>query len=149
MINSPDPSAVASRITLAPRYFLSGWGSGRSLYSSIAGRCLLGIFQPSPVASRAVVSAIPNPPCPQFPVYPIRMLFKRLSHVNKQRSIYMPAQRDAIFEFTRATTRPSHCATRGSEEVWVVDSLIKCASVLVHGLRATLLTKICGRLAQE
>src|SRR5829696_9057033 len=90
MINSPDPSAVASRITLAPRYFLSGWGSGRSRYSS-SGRCLVGIFHPSPVVSRAVVSAISNPPCSQMPLYPLRMLLKRLSRVNTQRIIYLRA----------------------------------------------------------
>jgi NhaP-type Na+/H+ or K+/H+ antiporter len=34
----------------------------------------------------------------------------------------------------------------GIEEVWVVGSLIICASVLVHGVSATPLTKLYGRL---
>src|SRR4028118_2273181 len=45
-ISSPDPSAVARMITLAPMIFLNGSGSGRSLYST-AGRYLVG----SPVES--------------------------------------------------------------------------------------------------
>ena len=32
------------------------------------------------------------------------------------------------------------------EEVWVVGSLIICASVLVHGVTATPLTKLYGKL---
>jgi sodium/hydrogen antiporter len=32
------------------------------------------------------------------------------------------------------------------EEAWVVGSLIICASVLVHGVSATPLTKLYGRL---
>ncbi|MDP8926212.1 MAG: cation:proton antiporter [Actinomycetota bacterium] len=35
----------------------------------------------------------------------------------------------------------------GNEEIWVVGSLIICASVLAHGLTATLLTKLYGRHA--
>ena len=34
----------------------------------------------------------------------------------------------------------------GIEEAWVVGSLIICASVLVHGVSATPLTKLYGRL---
>ncbi len=34
----------------------------------------------------------------------------------------------------------------GIEEVWVVGSLVICASVLVHGVSATPLTKLYGRL---
>ena len=34
----------------------------------------------------------------------------------------------------------------GIEEVWVVSSLIVCASVLVHGLTDTPLTKLYGRV---
>jgi sodium/hydrogen antiporter len=34
----------------------------------------------------------------------------------------------------------------GIEEVWVVGSLIICASVLVHGVTATPLTKLYGKL---
>lgn len=34
----------------------------------------------------------------------------------------------------------------GMEEVWVVGSLIICASVVVHGITATPLTKLYGRL---
>jgi sodium/hydrogen antiporter len=36
----------------------------------------------------------------------------------------------------------------GIEEAWVVGSLIICASVVVHGLTATPLTKLYGRLPQ-
>src|SRR5215203_3367131 len=83
MISSPEPSAVASSITLAPKYVLSGWGSGRSLNSSIAGRYLLGMFQPSPVASRAVVSAMRYPPSfPSIPSIPCCILFKHSLDVN-------------------------------------------------------------------
>ena len=35
----------------------------------------------------------------------------------------------------------------GNEEIWLVGSLIICASVLAHGLTATLLTKLYGRHA--
>src|SRR5215212_10224604 len=91
-MSSPDPSAVASSITLAPRYFLSGWGSGRSLYSSIAGRYLLGMFHPSPVASRAVVSAMRCPPSfPSIPSLPCCILVKDYLSVNSYRSpIFRP-----------------------------------------------------------
>jgi hypothetical protein len=34
----------------------------------------------------------------------------------------------------------------GMEEVWVIGSLIICASVLVHGVTATPLTKLYGKL---
>ena len=34
----------------------------------------------------------------------------------------------------------------GIEEAWVVGSLVICASVLVHGVTATPLTKLYGRL---
>jgi NhaP-type Na+/H+ or K+/H+ antiporter len=34
----------------------------------------------------------------------------------------------------------------GIEEAWVVGSLIICSSVLVHGVSATPLTKLYGRL---
>jgi NhaP-type Na+/H+ or K+/H+ antiporter len=34
----------------------------------------------------------------------------------------------------------------GLEEVWVVGSLLICASVLAHGVSATPLTKLYGRL---
>ncbi len=37
----------------------------------------------------------------------------------------------------------------GIEEVWVVGSLIICASVLVHGVSATPLTKLYGRLSKN
>lgn len=37
----------------------------------------------------------------------------------------------------------------GIEEVWVVGSLIICASVLVHGITATPLTKLYGRLPRN
>jgi sodium/hydrogen antiporter len=36
----------------------------------------------------------------------------------------------------------------GGEEAWVVGSLIICASILVHGLSATPLTKLYGKLAR-
>jgi NhaP-type Na+/H+ or K+/H+ antiporter len=36
----------------------------------------------------------------------------------------------------------------GIEEVWVVGSLVICASVLIHGVSATPLTKLYGRLPQ-
>jgi NhaP-type Na+/H+ or K+/H+ antiporter len=36
----------------------------------------------------------------------------------------------------------------GLEEVWVVSSLLICASVLAHGVSATLLTKLYGRLGR-
>src|SRR5918998_886930 len=36
----------------------------------------------------------------------------------------------------------------GMEEVWVVGSLVICASVLVHGVSATPLTKLYGRLSK-
>ena len=35
---------------------------------------------------------------------------------------------------------------RDIEEAWVVGSLVICASVLVHGITATPLTKFYGRL---
>ncbi len=35
------------------------------------------------------------------------------------------------------------------EEAWTVGSLIKCASILVHGVTATPLTKFYGRRAQD
>jgi NhaP-type Na+/H+ or K+/H+ antiporter len=34
----------------------------------------------------------------------------------------------------------------GIEEVWVVGSLVICASLLVHGVSATPLTKLYGKL---
>jgi sodium/hydrogen antiporter len=37
----------------------------------------------------------------------------------------------------------------GIEEVWVVGSLVICASVLVHGVSATPLTKLYGRLSKN
>jgi sodium/hydrogen antiporter len=37
----------------------------------------------------------------------------------------------------------------GIEEVWVVGSLVICASVVVHGVTATPLTKLYGRLIQD
>ena len=37
----------------------------------------------------------------------------------------------------------------GAEEAWVVGSLVICASILVHGLSATPLTRLYGRLAQN
>jgi NhaP-type Na+/H+ or K+/H+ antiporter len=37
----------------------------------------------------------------------------------------------------------------GIEEVWTVGSLVICASVLVHGVSATPLTKLYGRLPAE
>jgi NhaP-type Na+/H+ or K+/H+ antiporter len=37
----------------------------------------------------------------------------------------------------------------GTEEAWVIGSLIICASVLVHGLSATPLTRLYGRHAQN
>lgn len=37
----------------------------------------------------------------------------------------------------------------GLEEVWVVGSLVICASLLVHGITATPLTKLYGRLLQN
>ena len=40
-ISSPEPSAVAERMTLAPTYVRNLLGSGRSRYGT-AGRCLLG-----------------------------------------------------------------------------------------------------------
>src|SRR5215210_3880729 len=97
-MSSPDPSAVASRITLAPRYFLSGWGSGRSLYSSIPGRYLLGMFQPSPVAPRVVVSAIRNPPSrsPAYPCIPHRILIKHPLCVNEY-LLLLAGPKGAIF----------------------------------------------------
>jgi NhaP-type Na+/H+ or K+/H+ antiporter len=36
----------------------------------------------------------------------------------------------------------------GIGEIWVVGSLVICASVLVHGITATPLTKLYGRLPQ-
>jgi NhaP-type Na+/H+ or K+/H+ antiporter len=36
----------------------------------------------------------------------------------------------------------------GIEEAWVVGSLIICASILVHGLSATPLTRLYGKLAR-
>src|SRR5688572_30646612 len=57
-MSSPEPSAVARMITLAPMTFLKGTSSGRSL-DSTAGRYLSGMFQPSAAgASRSVTSAI-------------------------------------------------------------------------------------------
>ena len=37
----------------------------------------------------------------------------------------------------------------GIEEAWVVSSLVICASLLVHGISATPLTKLYGRLLQN
>jgi sodium/hydrogen antiporter len=37
----------------------------------------------------------------------------------------------------------------GIEEAWVVGSLIICASVVVHGVSATPLTKLYGRLSSD
>ncbi len=37
----------------------------------------------------------------------------------------------------------------GNEEIWVAGSLVICASVLAHGLSATLLTKLYGRHANK
>jgi NhaP-type Na+/H+ or K+/H+ antiporter len=37
----------------------------------------------------------------------------------------------------------------GIEEVWVVGSLVICASVVVHGVTATPLTKVYGRLPAD
>jgi NhaP-type Na+/H+ or K+/H+ antiporter len=37
----------------------------------------------------------------------------------------------------------------GAEEAWVVGSLIICASILVHGLSATPLTRLYGRHTQN
>jgi sodium/hydrogen antiporter len=37
----------------------------------------------------------------------------------------------------------------GIEETWVVSSLVICASLLVHGISATPLTKLYGRLLQN
>lgn len=36
----------------------------------------------------------------------------------------------------------------GVEEAWVVGSLIICASIFVHGLSATLLTRLYGKLTR-
>jgi NhaP-type Na+/H+ or K+/H+ antiporter len=36
----------------------------------------------------------------------------------------------------------------GVEEAWVIGSLIICASILVHSLSATPLTKLYGKLAR-
>ena len=36
----------------------------------------------------------------------------------------------------------------GVEEAWVIGSLIICASILVHGLSATPLTRLYGKLAR-
>ena len=36
----------------------------------------------------------------------------------------------------------------GVGEAWVIGSLIICASILVHGLSATALTKLYGNLAR-
>jgi NhaP-type Na+/H+ or K+/H+ antiporter len=35
----------------------------------------------------------------------------------------------------------------GIESVWTVGSLVICACVFVHGITATLLTKLYGRLS--
>jgi NhaP-type Na+/H+ or K+/H+ antiporter len=35
----------------------------------------------------------------------------------------------------------------GIESVWTIGSLVICASVFVHGITATLLTKLYGRLS--
>jgi sodium/hydrogen antiporter len=37
----------------------------------------------------------------------------------------------------------------GLEEVWVVGSLVICASLLVHGITATPLTKLYRKLLQD
>ncbi len=37
----------------------------------------------------------------------------------------------------------------GAEEAWIVGSLVICASILVHGLSATPLTRLYGRRAQN
>jgi NhaP-type Na+/H+ or K+/H+ antiporter len=37
----------------------------------------------------------------------------------------------------------------GIEEVWVVGSLVICASLLVHGVSATPLTKLYGKLPKN
>src|SRR5215211_976377 len=67
-MSSPEPSAVARMITLAPTIFLKGSGSGRSLDPKGGGRCLVGMFQPaSALPSRLVVSAMPYPPFSRLP----------------------------------------------------------------------------------
>src|SRR5215207_6856754 len=58
--NSPEPRAVASRITLAPMSLPRGTGSGSSLTSS-GGRFLVGSFQPSADALLLMVSVMPEP----------------------------------------------------------------------------------------
>ena len=40
-------------------------------------------------------------------------------------------------------------ALTGIEQAWVVGSLVICASVLVHGVGATPLTKLYGRLPTD
>jgi NhaP-type Na+/H+ or K+/H+ antiporter len=37
----------------------------------------------------------------------------------------------------------------GIEAVWVIGSLVICASVVVHGISATPLTKLYGRLSRS
>jgi sodium/hydrogen antiporter len=37
----------------------------------------------------------------------------------------------------------------GIEEVWVVGSLVICASLLAHGVTATPFTRLYGRRAQK
>jgi NhaP-type Na+/H+ or K+/H+ antiporter len=37
----------------------------------------------------------------------------------------------------------------GIEAVWVIGSLVICASVMVHGISATPLTKLYGRLSRN
>src|SRR5215216_3428681 len=138
MISSPEPSAVASSITLAPKYLLSGWGSGRSLYSSIAGRYLLGMFQPSPVASRAVVSAMRYPPSfPSIPSIPCCILFKHPLGVNSYRSPICRPRRVLFLSCLKPTTgglyarghnrRRSHRRRRHSPDGrsgrWALDNL--------------------------
>src|SRR3712207_5139816 len=59
-MSSPEPSAVARMMTLAPMIFLNGRGSGRSLYST-AGRYLVGSSVESCLPARSVASAMRHP----------------------------------------------------------------------------------------
>src|ERR671910_1737730 len=84
-ISSPEPSAVARIMTLAPMYLRRLRGSGRSRYFA-CGRYLLG----SSVANSSrgsVVSAMPIAsflPIPTFSLlYPDLMLLKHQSPVNR------------------------------------------------------------------
>src|SRR5918998_3016864 len=56
-ISSPEPSAVARIMTLAPMYLRRFWGSGRSRYSTAGRTLLLGSSLASSL-DRCVVSAI-------------------------------------------------------------------------------------------